>query len=115
VLVVDDEPVILRLLHRLLGDDYEVTDACDGPTALTAWRDSPTDVIVLDQMMPDMTGLDVARQILAENPDQRIVLFTTATYGNLIGRAVDVGIRAVVQKTDVTQVADVIADVLVED
>lgn len=115
VLVVDDEPVIVRLLHRLLETEFVVTDAFDGPSGIQAWRASPVDVIVLDHMMPGLDGLEVAAQILAEDPTQRIVMFTALTNPSLVARAEAVGIRAFVPKTDAVRLAEVLTQVLAED
>lgn len=114
VLVVDDEPVIVRLLHRMLDDEFVVRDASDGASAIAAWRSEPVDVIVLDQMMPGMSGLDVAARVLADDPGQRIVLFTAVADRDLAARATVVGVRAFVKKTDVAQIADVLSDVLAD-
>ena len=115
VLVVDDEPVIVRLLHRLLEGEFVVTDAYDGPSAIAAWRASPVDVIVLDHMMPGLDGLEVAAQIMAEDPSQRIVMFTALTNKSLVARVEAVGIRAFVPKTDAVRLAEVLTQVLAED
>jgi CheY-like chemotaxis protein len=114
VLVVDDEPVIVRLLHRMLDDEFVVRDAHDGASAIAAWRSAPVDVIVLDQMMPGMSGLDVAARVLADDPHQRIVLFTAVADRDLAAKATVVGVKAFVKKTDVAQIADVLSDVLAD-
>ena len=115
VLVVDDEPVIVRLLHRLLEAEFVVSDAFDGPSAIAAWRASSFDVIVLDHMMPGVDGLEVASQILAEDPSQRIVMFTALTNKSLVARVEALGIRAFVPKTDAVRLAEVLTQVLAED
>jgi two-component system, sensor histidine kinase and response regulator len=68
ILVVDDEPHNRELLHELLaGREYRVTSAVDGPSALEEIRRSLPDVILLDVMMPGMTGFEVCREVKA-NP-----------------------------------------------
>ncbi len=60
VLVVDDEPDVLLLCRlNLQQQGFEVMEASDGPSALEIVRDEPPDVIVLDLMLPGMTGYDV--------------------------------------------------------
>ena len=57
MLVVDDDPRSRKLLEGfLLADGYEVRTAPDGPSALTMVREDPPDVVLLDVMMPLMTG-----------------------------------------------------------
>jgi two-component system KDP operon response regulator KdpE len=62
VLVVDDEPHILRALTiTLRAKDYEVTQASDGAGALQAAADAPPDLVVLDLGLPDLDGVEVIR------------------------------------------------------
>ncbi|GAA3834239.1 response regulator transcription factor [Sphaerisporangium flaviroseum] len=74
VLVVDDEPNILALLSQTLRlVSFEVRTAESGSQALTAAREFEPDIVVLDVMLPDLDGFEVARR-LGEVP----VLFLTA-------------------------------------
>jgi CheY-like chemotaxis protein len=111
VLVVDDDPTMHRLVARLLDDtEYEIiAGAADGEAAVASCREHGPDVVVLDHMMPGLTGLDVAEVILAERPDQRIVLFTAYVDRALFDRALGIGIAACVAKTEVTTLSDVLA------
>jgi DNA-binding response OmpR family regulator len=71
VLVVDDDPVILRLLEVTFTlEGYQVLSAPDGPTCLQKVEAEHPDVVVVDVMMPGMSGLEVAGQIhdWAERP-----------------------------------------------
>jgi two-component system, OmpR family, KDP operon response regulator KdpE len=64
VLVVDDEPAILRFLRAgLSSQGYLVTEARDGVRALEALRQSATDLLVLDLGLPDLDGLEIIRRI----------------------------------------------------
>ena len=69
ILVVDDTPVNLKLLGDLLGaKGYAVVSATNGPEALDKVAKKPPDLVLLDVMMPGMSGYDVCRKI-RENPD----------------------------------------------
>jgi class 3 adenylate cyclase/CheY-like chemotaxis protein len=69
VLVVDDTPVNLKLLGDLLtAKGYEVVTATNGPEALDKVAKEPLDIVLLDVMMPGMSGYDVCRKI-REQPD----------------------------------------------
>jgi DNA-binding response OmpR family regulator len=69
VLVVDDEPSLLRLTEYSLGiEGYKVLTAQTGADALAKVQADRPDVIVLDVMLPDMSGLEVCRQ-LRSNPE----------------------------------------------
>lgn len=69
VLVVDDDPVIQRLLRvNFEMEGYEVLVAVDGVDGLERARAEHPDIVVLDIMMPRMSGLDVAKSLKAD-PD----------------------------------------------
>ncbi len=64
ILVVDDEPRYLRLLEaNLLTEGYQVQTASDGQIALESFAAAPTDLILLDVMMPNMDGFTVCQRI----------------------------------------------------
>lgn len=66
VLVVDDEPSVRALVRDVLElDDYEVFEAKDGTEALERFRSDLYDTVILDIMMPGISGLDVLREIRA--------------------------------------------------
>lgn len=76
ILIVDDNEEIRNILHILLeSEGYEIIEASDGETALTHVDDS-IDLIILDIMMPGMSGLDVCKKV-RENY-QMPILFLTA-------------------------------------
>ncbi len=79
ILVVDDEPLNIEVLHELLQADYDVRFATSGEKALELARAQFPDLILLDVMMPEMSGFDVCR-ILKEDPDLKTVpvVFITA-------------------------------------
>lgn len=64
ILVVDDDqPLRQVVVQYLRSEGYSISEAADGPSALDAWRSERPDLIVLDWMLPRLSGLDVARQI----------------------------------------------------
>ena len=78
VLVVDDEAPLADLLSMALRyEGWKTTTAGDGATALRAARDFRPDAVILDVMLPDLTGLEVMRRLRAEQYDMP-VLFLTA-------------------------------------
>ena len=73
ILVVDDEPNLVELLaYNLRAAGYEVETASDGRRGLEKARQLPPDLLILDLMMPELPGLDVARR-LRENEATRSV------------------------------------------
>ena len=78
VLVVDDNAAILAFAGRVLRDaGYEVVVASDGPQALrTVEAQRPFDVYVVDMLMPQMSGDELARHLRQVNPDVKVLYFT---------------------------------------
>ena len=77
VLIVDDEPVLRRMVRLTLEEAHEVREAEDGATALEAVRThGPFDVVLLDQKMPGMQGVDVLAELRRIAPDTRVIMLT---------------------------------------
>lgn len=67
ILIVDDEPDLVRILEILLKTQgYETAQASDAPTALAMVRERAPDLILLDVMLPGMSGLEMCRLLKAE-------------------------------------------------
>ena len=82
VLLVEDEPTIAdTLVYALETECFEVTHALTGGDGLAAFARQPFDLVVLDIGLPDMTGLDVCRQLRASHSVP--VLFLTARDGEM--------------------------------
>lgn len=79
LLLVDDEPANLQLLKRVLGDQYPLSFARNGPQALQLARTARPRLIVLDVMMPGMSGHEVLIELKRDPSTAHIpVLFCTA-------------------------------------
>ncbi len=64
ILIVDDEPINLDILDDLLSNQgYKVRRSTDGQTALNIVRNHPVDLILLDIIMPAMSGYEVCRRL----------------------------------------------------
>ena len=83
ILVADDDPLLVMLLeHHLTSAGYRVISAPDGETALSLILLESPDAMVLDQMMPVMSGVEVLRHLCAEaSLDQLKVLMLTTLKG----------------------------------
>ncbi len=67
ILVVDDDPVNLKMLERLLMRDFRVLTADDGKRALEILQNEPISLIMTDQQMPDMSGIELLLKSRAIN------------------------------------------------
>lgn len=80
ILVVDDEPLLCRMVSVMLKRvGYDVRVAMNGADTLQAIEEDVPDLITLDVMMPDISGLDVARRLRANERTASIpIVFVTA-------------------------------------
>ncbi|MFC0170507.1 two-component system response regulator [Pseudoduganella danionis] len=79
LLLVDDEPTNLQVLRNILQDDYRLLFARNGQKALELAEQEKPDLILLDVMMPGMTGLEVCRSLKQQPATSKIpVIFVTA-------------------------------------
>ncbi len=77
LLVCDDDESIGKLLHAIFSQEgWEVDYVSSGDQCITKAGTTPPDVIVLDQMMPGLTGTQTARQLRADGFSKPIVLFS---------------------------------------
>lgn len=73
VLVVDDEPHIVKLVKLSLGDqNYDIVGVTSGKEAISYVKDSAPDILVLDLMMPGVNGYEVC-QAVRENPKTKAI------------------------------------------
>ena len=85
VLVVEDDAAILETVAYNLGrEGYEVVTAADGVSGLQLSRETEPDLIVLDLMLPRMSGLDVCRVVREERPVPILVLTARSAEGDKI-------------------------------
>ncbi len=83
ILVVDDEPDTLGLIQLTLQTaGYQVQTAPGGQEALRIIRQEPPDLVILDIMMPDVSGFDVMRTLLEDPIPPPPVIFLTAKSGD---------------------------------
>src|SRR5260370_19837806 len=110
ILVVDDEPDMRVLVREIIDQANEglrvVGEAATGSEALARWREMKPTVMVLDQRMPDMTGLEAAEVMLAENPDQQIVMFSAYLDDATIKHAYELGVRVCLHKRDLARIPE---------
>jgi DNA-binding NarL/FixJ family response regulator len=103
LLVVDDEPDIRLLLRSLIEreDGLKVVgEAADGAEALAAVEEYDPNVIVIDERMPMLGGIETSTILLERRPDRKIVLCTAYLDDALQARADAIGISSCVTKGD---------------
>jgi DNA-binding NarL/FixJ family response regulator len=121
-LIVDDEldmRTIVRVVLELANGGIEVVgEAADGFEALARYEelDPPPDpqVVILDNRMPNLNGLDTAREILKRRPEQIVVLYSAFLNDAVRREAAEIGIRACVSKNEVDALPGLIRRLVAE-
>jgi len=101
ILIVDDEALITSLYQEFLNDYGFNSIVCgDGVSALRAFEqsESPFDLIITDQAMPNMTGTELSIALLAHVPTLPIILLTGASEVIHAESTKKIGIRHILQK-----------------
>jgi CheY-like chemotaxis protein len=74
ILVIDDEPFVLEALARVLASTaVTVIGAANADAGLTAMRESPVDLVIIDVILPGMDGVEAIKIMRRDFPDVRII------------------------------------------
>ena len=117
ILIVDDNPAVRHYLRAVL-EQQETGRVCGeartGGEALHKVLESPPDLIVLDYQMPDLNGIDVAKQIFTIFPRIPILMVTLHLSRQLADAARQAGVRGACAKQDIGSVVEAV-DLLLHD
>lgn len=120
VLVADDEPDIRELARVLLEmDGFDVVaEAVDGEQALERYLELepppvPT-VVLLDNRMPRLSGLEAARRILERHPEQCVVLFSAHLDPAVTAQARELGVAACVSKMETAKLPRILRGLIAD-
>lgn len=115
VLIVDDHTVVRQGLRLLLEAQVDLTvvgEAADGAEALSMTAALSPDVVLLDLIMPGMSGLDVLRQLRLTNNPSRVLVLTSSLEDHIVAQALQAGAHGYLLKTSrSTEMLDAIRQV----
>lgn len=102
VMLVDDVDHVRRMLRNMLDLDgfTVVAEAASGTAAIAEIADADPDVVVIDYSMPEMDGIETARQIRAARPDQVMIMYTAYLQPEVQLKAREVGVALVLGKVE---------------
>ena len=107
-MIVDDQQdirVLLRMMIEVNASDVEVAcEAASGQQAVAIIECCDPTVVVIDEMMPDMNGIETAGAIFARRPNQQMILCTAFLDAELEERARAAGVQAVLHKDHISSV-----------
>jgi len=115
ILVVDDNPTVRQYLRAILEQQSAWSvcgEARTGEEALRRVEISTPDVVLLDFRMPDLNGLDVAREIARQYPEIAILMVTVYLTVQLAAEAKAAGVRGVCAKSDIGSIVEAVEALL---
>lgn len=95
VLIADDHPEVAKAICRLLTLDCDVVGiVTDGGEVVEAVRRLHPDVAVVDLNLPTLSGLETCRQLTAEHPDVKVIIFSAENDSRIRERSFELGASA---------------------
>lgn len=101
ILLVDDHPMLRRGMKDLLNleSDFNViADVSSGEEALAYLKDNEIDLVILDQNMPGLSGLETVEKIRSQGNQSKILMFTVSDSGDDIHNALKLGVNGYLLK-----------------
>ena len=105
ILIADDHSLMRVGLSFLINNEKDMTvagEVADGSAAVSFVRDDPPDLVIMDLMMPVMSGAEATRRILAEHPQVKILILSSYATASELAQAVNHGAAGVLLKDATT-------------
>ena len=99
VLIVDDHPIVASGCRAVLDEESEILLAHDAESGERVFTTERPDICVIDINLPTVSGLELARRILAREPSARLIMFSMNDDPVFAARAIEVGAKGYVSKT----------------
>lgn len=104
ILIVDDDKIFAKILRDGLGserkDVYEVTTVHDGEEGLAKINELNPDLVVLDIMLPKITGIEILERLKEEGKTPNVLMSTQVADLEKISRVVELGAKGYIIKSD---------------
>jgi two-component system invasion response regulator UvrY len=102
LLIVDDHPVVITGCRAIFSsrEDVETFAVRDGESGVVAYFERDADIAMVDINLPDISGFEVLRRILSRAPEARLIAFSMNADPSIAARAIELGARAYLTKSD---------------
>lgn len=94
ILIVDDSSLLRKRLKKVIGSmnpDFTVIEAATGAEAMELFKSFAPDTVVLDISLPDISGIEILKEIKMMKPDTRVLIFTNHPYPEFRERCIKLG------------------------
>jgi two-component system chemotaxis response regulator CheY len=100
VLIVDDAVVMRMMIKGILSKNgYDVVgEAQNGVEAVEKYKALSPDLVTMDMVMPEMDGISAVKQIVASDPDAKIIMCTSMGQQALVVEAIQAGAKSFITK-----------------
>jgi CheY-like chemotaxis protein len=103
ILIIEDDPVAAKVYGQYLAKEgYQVMLAADGPSGLQKLSQLGTHGVLLDIMLPGVSGIEVLKQIRATQPELPVIVYTNGFVPLLVDKALAAGASEVYNKISLT-------------
>ena len=82
ILLIDDTPAVLHILISMLSDEYDIVIAINGETGLGLVKKIVPDAVIVDLLMPDISGYDVLKALKADDATKQIPVILISGTGS---------------------------------
>lgn len=116
VYLVEDHPIMREMIGEFLATREELTVSGTAATAQAAFRelgDLDVEVVLVDTALPDMSGIELVRELLARRPETRCLMYSGHTQQSYVRQALDAGARGYVVKGSPRELVEAIHEVVV--
>lgn len=115
IIIIDDDKFVCMSLKTILSADPEIevlAVGTSGAEAIALTRRLRPDILLMDIQMPEMSGLEAGRRLLAESPGLKLLFLTTFSDNAYIVEALRIGAKGYLIKSDIDAVAPALKAVL---
>ena len=115
ILIVENEQVLSKIYFEILSSaGYKVLIAKDGDSALNIYKNNKIHLILLDILLPDISGLEILQRLRGEGESVKIIMLTNIGNDKIKAECMSFGISAYMEKSDYTpdQILKAVEDVL---
>lgn len=105
ILLIEDEVILSKIYADILSNQgYKVLISKNGTSGVNKYNENKIDLIMVDLMLPDMSGIDVLEKIKKSNKNVKAIVITNISNENIYNECLNLGVLSYLVKSDYTPV-----------